>query len=42
MGESFQKKFGPTSVMVVDPVGCDDILSPKQVEEFSLSYLKNN
>lgn len=38
--KAFKKEFGPTSVMVVDPVGCDDILSPKQVEEFSLPYLK--
>ena len=40
MGESLKKEFGPTSIMVVDPVGCDDILSPKQVKEFSLPYLK--
>ena len=38
--KAFKKEFGPTSVMVVDPVGCDDILSPKQVEEFSMPYLK--
>ena len=38
--KAFKNEFGPTSVMVVDPVGCDDILSPKQVEEFSLPYLK--
>lgn len=38
--KAFKNEFGPTSVMVVDPVGCDDILSPKQVQEFSLPYLK--
>ena len=38
--QAFKDEFGPSSVMVVDPVGCDDILSPKQVEEFSLPYLK--
>ncbi|WP_297280845.1 uroporphyrinogen decarboxylase family protein [uncultured Anaerococcus sp.] len=37
---AFKDEFGPSSVMVVDPVGCDDILSPKQVKEFSLPYLK--
>ena len=37
---AFKKEFGPTSVMVVDPVSCDDILSPKQFQEFSLPYLK--
>lgn len=36
----FKEEFGPSSVMVVDPVGCDDILSPKQVKEFALPYLK--
>lgn len=38
--KAFKKEFGPTSVMVVDPVACDDILSPKQALEFSLPYLK--
>ncbi|MBM0046968.1 uroporphyrinogen decarboxylase family protein [Anaerococcus sp. mt242] len=38
--KAFKNEFGPSSVMVVDPVGCDDILSPKQVKEFSLPYLK--
>lgn len=38
--KTFKNEFGSSSVMVVDPVGCDDILSPKQVKEFSLPYLK--
>lgn len=37
---AFKDEFGPTSVMDIEPVGCDDILSPKQVEEFSMPYLK--
>lgn len=38
--KAFKNEFGPSSIMVVDPVDCDDILSPKQVKEFSLPYLK--
>lgn len=33
------EEFGPVNVMIADPVGCDDILSPKQAVEFSLPYL---
>lgn len=33
------EEFGPVKVMIADPVGCDDILSPKQAAEFSLPFL---
>lgn len=39
--EAFKNEFGPVSVMIADPVSCDDILSPKQVKEFSLPYMKD-
>ena len=38
--EVFNKEFGDVGVMIADPVSCDDILSPKQVKEFSFPYLK--
>lgn len=37
---AFKEEFGPVKIMIADPVACDDILSPKQVEEFSYPYLK--
>ncbi|WP_297280846.1 uroporphyrinogen decarboxylase family protein [uncultured Anaerococcus sp.] len=39
--EAFKNEFGPVGVMIADPVGCDDILSPKQVDEFSYPYIKD-
>lgn len=36
---AFTNEFGPTAVMIADPVGCDDILSPGQIAEFSYPYL---
>ena len=38
--EVFNKEFGDVGAMIADPVSCDDILSPKQVKEFSFPYLK--
>lgn len=37
--ESFNKEFGDVSVMIADPVACNDILSPKQFAEFALPHL---
>lgn len=37
---AFKKEFGPVKIMIADPVTCDDILSPKQIKEFSYPYLK--
>ena len=38
---AFKDEFGPVKLMIADPVSCDDILSPKQIKEFSYPYLKN-
>lgn len=38
--EVFCNEFGPSSVMISDPVTCMNILSKKQFDEFSFPYLK--
>lgn len=37
--KAFTNEFGPRKINIADPVGCDDILSPKQLSEFSHPYL---
>lgn len=38
--EAFANEFGGVSYFISEPVACDDILSPKQVKEFSDPYLR--
>lgn len=38
--KAFINEFGVSRVMIADPIGCDDILSPAQIKEFAYPYLK--